>query len=79
MAEKKTSKKSEKETIYKPTDQAKERPIRVRLNGSWVAIGAEITINRKPPAEKVTIKEATPKQYEELYKRGSFNHLIKKG
>lgn len=52
--------------MYKFTKYAKENPIRFQFEGGWVAIGKEITLERKPPRKNEVIKVATQKQLEKL-------------
>lgn len=66
---------------YKATEYAKNNPRRVMIlftegTGAnakevkkMVAIGKDIQIKRLPPKHNEVCKEATPKEYEQIYKR----------
>jgi len=51
---------------FGPTKEAQNNPRRVYLKDEkkWVALGGEITIERKKPKRPSTIPEATSAQYE---------------
>ena len=44
--------------MYKFTKYAKENPIRFQFEGGWVALGKEITLERKPPRKNEVILDA---------------------
>jgi len=63
-----------KSVSYIPTEKAKANP-RWTLLGSpgkkkKVGIGGEVVIRKKPPKLPITVPEATPAEYEELYELG---------
>lgn len=70
-----SSNKKESKPIYGPTEQAKESPVRLKVNDSWVGVGGKIVVKRPAPAKDETIKECTPDQYKALYERG-LKHLV---
>lgn len=71
------SKKESKITkVYGPTEQAKKSPVRLQLDGEWVAVGGSITVKVPAPGKNRTIKECTEAQYKKLYERG-LKHLVK--
>lgn len=55
---------------YGPTPYGKANPIRLRVLGVEVGVGAAITVVPQPPALPYTVPEATPEQYEILFHRG---------
>ena len=55
---------------YGPTPYGKANPIRIRVLGVEVGVGAAITVVPSPPALPYTVPEATPEQYEILFHRG---------
>lgn len=57
---------------YRVPEKYRERPIRVRLDRKWVALGRNVIIKGKPPQIDMMIKEATPEQYLELAKAGRY-------
>lgn len=61
--------------MYKPTNEAKEKPRVTKHNGKLIAIGGDVVRAASPPKKGRVIKEATSKQYEQLFKRG-FSKLI---
>jgi|SRR5215207_7593113 len=66
-------------TTYGPTRQARNRPKRYEISRKvWVGIGGAIQMADRSAAKEEggeVIAEATPAQYEVLYKRG-LTHLV---
>lgn len=61
--------------MVKPRNAKKEeedKPVRL----IWVGVGGDCKINRKAPKKSVVVKEATPTQYEWMYKSGRFAKLV---
>lgn len=55
---------------YGPTPYCIENPVRIRVNGVEVGVGAAIWVTPSPPALPYIVPEATQEQYEILYHRG---------
>lgn len=55
---------------YGPTPYGIANPIRIRVHGIEVGVGAAITVVPSPPSLPYTVAEATPEQYEILFNRG---------
>ena len=55
---------------YGPTPYGKANPIRIRVHGVEVGVGAAVTVMPSPPALPYTVREATPEEYEILFHRG---------
>jgi len=61
--------------MYQATEAAKKSPRVTTHNGKLIAIGGDVVRSASPPKKGRVIKEATSKQYEQLFKRG-FSKLI---
>ena len=55
---------------YGPTPYCIANPVRIRVHGVEVGVGAAVTVVPSPPALPYTVPEATPEQYEILFHRG---------
>jgi hypothetical protein len=55
---------------YRPTKEAIKQPRTLTVEGSRVAIGGEVTINRTPPLLPTIIPEANEAQLEKIFKMG---------
>lgn len=64
--------------MYDFTDKAKSNPIRIMIDGNWVAIGKEIRIERKGPKIDTVIPVATQEQLKKLFNNDAYKHLITK-
>lgn len=75
MKKKATKKKSPEPQAgprYRVPEKYRETPIRVRLDGKWVALGRNVVIKGRPPQIDVMIKEATDEQYLKLAEAGRY-------
>lgn len=68
----------EKKYKYVPTEKAKKSPTYI-IGKEVLAIGGDVTVKKKAPAEPVTINEATAEQYKAYYEacKGK-TYLVKK-
>ena len=55
---------------YVPTPYCIANPVRIRVHGVEVGVGAAVEVVPSPPALPYTVPEATPEQYEILFHRG---------
>ncbi len=55
---------------YGATPYGKENPVRIKVDGVEVGVGAAITVVPQPPALPYLVREATPEEYEILFHRG---------
>ncbi len=55
---------------YGPTPYCIANPVRIRVHGVEVGVGAGVEVVPSPPALPYTVPEATPEQYEILFHRG---------
>jgi hypothetical protein len=55
---------------YGPTPYCIANPVRIRVHGVEVGVGAAVQVVPSPPALPYTVPEATPEQYEILFHRG---------
>jgi hypothetical protein len=55
---------------YGPTPYCIANPVRIRVHGVEVGVGAAVEVVPSPPALPYTVQEATPEQYEILFHRG---------
>jgi hypothetical protein len=55
---------------YRPTPYCIANPVRIRIDGVEVGVGATIEVTPQAPALPYTVPEATPEQYEILFHRG---------
>lgn len=55
---------------YGPTAYCIANPVRIRVHGIEVGVGAAVEVVPSPPALPYTVPEATPEQYETLFHRG---------
>ena len=55
---------------YVPTPYCIANPVRIRVHGVEVGVGAAVEVVPSPPALPYTVQEATPEQYEILFHRG---------
>lgn len=55
---------------YTPNFYCIENPVRIRVNGVEVGVGAAIWVTPSPPALPYLVREATEEEYGILYHRG---------
>ena len=55
---------------YGPTPYCIANPVRIRVHGVEVGVGAAVEVVPSPPDLPYTVQEATPEQYEILFHRG---------
>lgn len=55
--------------MYRFTEYAKNRPIRLRHEGVWVSLGADVTITREPPLRSEVIKAAGQEAMKKLIEK----------
>lgn len=64
--------------MFEFTDKAKSNPIRIMIDGNWVAIGKEIRIERKGPQKDSIVPVASQDQLKKLFNNDAYKHLITK-
>ena len=55
---------------YRPTPYCIANPVRIRVNGVEVGVGAAIWVTPSPPALPYLVREATGEEYGILFNRG---------